>query len=133
MIAEAFGFVQFPILPLVKLTDEEGVQLFRTNPRLCTPNYFDYSPYFKIIKYPFINFSMHHTYRLLPWKGSTELTGQESQMYLNPEEQTSRAEVEEAISLAVQNTEHEEEAGTDTDADQESANDDTEEQPRLLN
>jgi len=54
MIAEAFGFIQFPILPLVKRSGEQGVQLFRRNPKLCTPRAFDYSPYFEIIKSPFM-------------------------------------------------------------------------------
>jgi hypothetical protein len=81
MIAESFGFIQFPILPLVK-KQGKNVQLFRRNPRLCTPSDFDYSPYFEIIKYPFIDMSHHSDQRLLPWKGEMELRGEESQMYL---------------------------------------------------
>lgn len=82
MIAEAFGFIQFPILPLVKRTGSTGVQLFRRNPRLCVPRDFDYSPYFEIIKYPFIDFSVHTSYRLLPWKGSGVLIGEEADLYM---------------------------------------------------
>lgn len=67
LIAEAFGSVQFPILPLVQQGEGDEVRLFRRNPKLCTPSDFDYSPYFQIIKYPFMDFSTHTSYRLLPW------------------------------------------------------------------
>ena len=67
LIAEAFGAVQFPILPLVQRDEGDEVKLFRRNPKLCTPSDFDYSPYFQIIKYPFMDFSAHTSYRLLPW------------------------------------------------------------------
>ena len=67
LIAEAFGAVQFPILPLVQRGEGDEVRLFRRNPKLCTPSDFDYSPYFRIIKYPFMDFSAHTSYRLLPW------------------------------------------------------------------
>lgn len=69
MIAEAFGFIQYPILPLVKKTEGKSFQLFRRNPRLCTPSQFDYSPYFEIIKLPFYDVPHHNDYRLLPWQG----------------------------------------------------------------
>jgi hypothetical protein len=84
MIAEAFDFVQFPILPLVKKTDSlEGIQLFRRNPKLCVPRDFDVSPYFEIIKYPYIDFTFHADYRLLPWKGSGHLTPEEAKYYMS--------------------------------------------------
>ncbi len=74
MIAEALGLVQFPILPLVQQSEGEQVRLFRRNPKLCTPSDFDYSPYFQIIKYPFMDFSAHTGYRLLPWSSTTAAT-----------------------------------------------------------
>ncbi|OZG73401.1 hypothetical protein BTA51_10255 [Hahella sp. CCB-MM4] len=84
MIAEAFGSIQYPILPLVKKTSEDGIKLFRRNPKLCTPSDFDYSPYFDIIKYPFVDFSHSNTrYRLLPWKGNAKLTSEEHGYYLD--------------------------------------------------
>ncbi|MBU2713230.1 hypothetical protein [Zooshikella harenae] len=83
MIAEAFGRVQFPILPLVKANDESGrVRLFMRNPKLCTPSDFDYSPYFKILKYPFLDYSYHASYRLLPWHGEVLLDDEEADYYL---------------------------------------------------
>jgi len=90
MIAEAFGSIQYPILPLVKKTTESGYQLFRRNPKLCTPSDFDYSPYFDIIKYPFVDFSHSNTrYRLLPWTGSAKLSAEEDGFYLDDNLQSS--------------------------------------------
>lgn len=110
MIAEAFAFVQFPILPLVKLAVEgsdaenskgEKMQLFRRNPKLCTPSDFDYSPYFKIIKYPFVDIHYHDSHHLLPWHGSRELEEEESSFYLTNEGVPKDHEVQEAIDEAV--------------------------------
>ncbi|MGB0360342.1 MAG: hypothetical protein ACPGEF_02910 [Endozoicomonas sp.] len=89
MIAEAFSFIQFPILPLVKHNNKTGVQLFQRNPKLCTPSDFDYSPYFQIIKYPFLDYAHHADYRLLPWHGHGELEEQESGIYLSSQEMNS--------------------------------------------
>ena len=82
MIAEAFGHIQFPILPLVKRVDGDRVQLFMRNPKLCTPSDFDYSPYFDIIKYPFLDFHQHAEQRMLPWQGAAKLSPEEQGMYL---------------------------------------------------
>ncbi len=86
MIAEAFSFIQFPILPLVKHDNESGVQLFQRNPKLCTPSDFDYSPYFQIIKYPFLDYSHHSDYRLLPWHGHGSLDGREADFYMSSQQ-----------------------------------------------
>lgn len=67
IIAEAFSSVEFPILPLVKHHDTKGVELITRNPKLYTPRDFDYSPYFEIIKYPFVEFADYAMYRRLPW------------------------------------------------------------------
>jgi hypothetical protein len=82
MIAEAFGYIQFPILPLVKRVEGDRVQLFRRNPKLCTPSDFDYSPYFDIIKYPFLDFHQYAEQRLLPWRGPVSLSEEERDLYL---------------------------------------------------
>ncbi len=100
MIAEAFAFVQFPILPLIKQSDE-SVQLFRRNPKLCTPSDFDYSPYFEIIKYPFVDFRHDQDYHLLPWEGRENLTEDENRLYFGPGEGPNRIVVEEAIEEAL--------------------------------
>jgi len=101
MIAEAFAFVQFPILPLVKRTDDDTVQLFRRNPKLCTPSDFDFSPYFKIIKYPFVDINYHDDHHLLPWNGGAQLEEEESQFYMEAESQPRSEDVEEAINQAI--------------------------------
>lgn len=67
MIAEAFSAVNFPILPIVRKDKKSGLKLYHRNPRLFTPRDFDYSPYFEIIKYPFIAINFHGIYRNLPW------------------------------------------------------------------
>lgn len=67
MIAEAFSSVEFPILPLIKQHEETGIELIQRNPKLFTPRDFDYSPFFEIIKYPFIELSDSPNYRNLPW------------------------------------------------------------------
>ena len=40
----------------------------RRNPRLYTPKDFDYSPYFDIIKYPYLGLEDLGMYRRLPWR-----------------------------------------------------------------
>lgn len=67
MIAEAFNSVHFPILPHIRRNEATGIELFHRNPRLYTPCDFDYSPYFEIIKYPFVGLNEQPAYRKLPW------------------------------------------------------------------
>lgn len=70
MIAEAFNFVHFPILPVIKCDDDYQLKLYQRNAKFCVPRDFDYSPYFEIIKYPFIDYiSDKRGYRELPWQG----------------------------------------------------------------
>ncbi len=79
LISEGFDFIQFPILPLVKKAGNNGVQLFRRRPRLCLPVDFDRSPYFDIVKYPFIDFASHTKADLLPWKGNGVVSGEKTE------------------------------------------------------
>ncbi|OUS29351.1 hypothetical protein A9Q99_09630 [Gammaproteobacteria bacterium 45_16_T64] len=79
LIAECFDFIQFPILPLVKKAGNNGVQLFRRRPKLCFPADFDRSPYFEIVKYPFIDFASHTGSDLLPWKGNGVVSGEKAE------------------------------------------------------
>jgi hypothetical protein len=85
MIAEAFGSIQFPILPLVKRQEGDRYKLYMRNPKLCTPSDFDYSPYFDIIKYPFLDFHQYTDQRLLPWTGAGELSEEERGLYVAAE------------------------------------------------
>ena len=57
---------------MLQINEEDRVQLYRRNPKLFVPSDFDYSPYFEIIKYPFMDFSTHASYRLLPWSDSMQ-------------------------------------------------------------
>ena len=97
MIAEAFALVDFPILPLVKKTEHGKVQLFRRNPKLCTPSDFDYSPYFEIIKYPFVDFQHDEDYHLLPWHSSEHLAEDEVGLYVHKDELPNIKTVDEAF------------------------------------
>ena len=89
MLAEAFASVSFPLLPLVKREQGGEVQLFQRNPKLFTPSDFDYSPYFDIIKYPYMDFEgpSSPAYRLMPWEGSMSLTKEEARHYVDQDRQ----------------------------------------------
>ena len=67
LIASAFNSVNFPILPFINRDDDGSIQFYKRNPRLFTPKDFDYSPYFNIIKYPFLGLDDLAVYRRLPW------------------------------------------------------------------
>jgi hypothetical protein len=118
MIAEAFSFVQFPILPLVKHTEDSGIKLFRRNPRLCTPSDFDYSPYFKIIKYPFVDIGHHSDPNLLPWHASGDLDKDEVDLYLQGALGPNVEDVDAAIMQAIAISEAPKEADNRHEDDQ---------------
>ena len=67
MMGEAFGSVNFPILPIAERCEDGSLKLYKRNPRLFTPKDFDYSPYFDIIKYPYFGLDDVAAYRRLPW------------------------------------------------------------------
>ena len=83
MIAEAFGQVQFPILPLVLRQSDGSSRFYRRNPKLCTPSDFDYSPYFDIIKYPLTGNFSGTRYDQIDWHSMTELTPQQQGLYVD--------------------------------------------------
>lgn len=68
LLVEAFSSVNFPVLPVVQPGDDGHLRLYRRNTRLFAPRDFDYSPYFDIIKYPFVAFGHEGLYRHLPWE-----------------------------------------------------------------
>lgn len=74
LIAEAFSFIQYPILPLVKLASDHGTQLFRRQVDICLPVDIETSPYFEIIKPTYLDFSNYKKEELFPWKGSGVFT-----------------------------------------------------------
>lgn len=67
LLAEGFSTVDFPILPFIDRRDDGTLRFYKRNPRLFTPKDFDYSPYFHIIKYPFLSLEDVGVYRKLPW------------------------------------------------------------------
>jgi len=67
MIAESFSRVKFPILPLIQIDVAGVVELYQRNPKLYTPKDFDASPYFEILKFPYIRTMEMQHYRDLPW------------------------------------------------------------------
>lgn len=67
MIAESFSRVKFPILPLVKVNKNGVIELYQRNPKLYTPKDFDLSPYFEVLKFPFLRTIEMQNYKELPW------------------------------------------------------------------
>ena len=67
MIAESFSRVKFPILPLIKINRYGSIELYQRNPKLYTPKDFDSSPYFEILKFPYLRTLDMQSYRELPW------------------------------------------------------------------
>lgn len=84
MIAEAFMSIDFPILPVIRKDVHENLKLRKRNPKLYTPSDFDYSPYFDIIKYPFIDYQHHAMYRHLPWEDNDEMEASHETMKTTP-------------------------------------------------
>jgi hypothetical protein len=68
LIAHAFTSVNFPILPKIELTEENKLLFKSHNPNLYMPKDFDYSPYFKIIKYPILKFTSQPNYQHVNWQ-----------------------------------------------------------------
>lgn len=77
MLAEAFNAVNYPILPIIKAHGDNGIKLIKRNPRLYTPRDFDYSPYFDVLKFPFVGDMSRERYRNLPWSEENELGNDE--------------------------------------------------------
>lgn len=67
LLAEAFGSVNYPILPFIDRQHDGSLRFFKRNPRLFAPRDFDTSPYFNIIKYPYLGLNDLGLYRKLPW------------------------------------------------------------------
>ena len=85
MIAESFASAGYPILPLVKHSEAGIPQLFRRNPKLCTPSDFDFSPYFDVIKYSFVDF-YQADYELFPWSSDSLLESEENDFFIDPKD-----------------------------------------------
>lgn len=68
MLASAFQYVNYPILPLIRENAEKKLELVQRHPRLFNPSDFDYSPFFDVIKYPIIPLDAKGEYKNLNWK-----------------------------------------------------------------
>ena len=68
LIAEAFYSVDFPIQPVVRKDKQGNLRMDMPNARLCTPADFDTSPYFDILKFPWIPLSTPGIYHCFPWE-----------------------------------------------------------------
>lgn len=82
MIASAFSSVHFPILPVVRRTENGQVKLFKRNTRLYVPRDFDTSPYFGIIKYPVLGLDDLAVYRQLPWDTEGVVCNDENECFI---------------------------------------------------
>lgn len=67
MMAEAYSAVSFPVLPFIERRSDGRVVFYKRNPRLFTPKDFDYSPYFDVLKFPYLDRGDIEAYRSLPW------------------------------------------------------------------
>ena len=67
---EAFAFIQFPVHPLVKQADGDTARLLRLQPRVFHAADFDHSPYFDIIKAPYLLDAIPGGFGAVPWKGN---------------------------------------------------------------
>lgn len=69
MIARCFQQVSYPILPVTRSNQTgEKIRFHKRNFRLFVPSDFDYSPYFKVVKYSFWGFGDEAGYRNLKWE-----------------------------------------------------------------
>ena len=67
LLAEAFGEVDFPVLPFIERREDGSLRFYKRNTKLFTPRDFDHSPYFGVIKYPFLGIDEIGLYHKLPW------------------------------------------------------------------
>lgn len=102
LIATAFSSVNFPIMPVIRRTEDGHVKLFKRNERLYTPRDFDYSPYFDIIKYPYLGFEDLAIYRKLPWDKHGRIYNDEADSFF-PESPPSAAVSEETPDTSTEN------------------------------
>jgi len=77
MIARCYQSVNFPVLPIVKSDNNDRLKFHKRNFRLFVPSDFDYSPYFKVLKFPAWPVPMREVYRELPWEEEEEINEDE--------------------------------------------------------
>lgn len=82
MLAAAFNNVHFPVLPVMRRMENGELRLYKRNSRLYTPRDFDYSPYFEIIKYPYLGIVDKSLYRNLPWDTEGAICNAENDCFI---------------------------------------------------
>ena len=82
VIVKAFDSVNFPILPFIDRREDGSLRFYKRNPKLYTPKDFDYSPYFNIIKYPYLDLDDIGVYRKLPWSSREIIYNDEKDDFL---------------------------------------------------
>lgn len=84
VLVEAFAANQYPILPVIQRTENGKYIWSRRNPKLFIPSDFDYSPYFDVIKYPFLG-DEKAIYKKLPWDEIGVICNDENECFLPDE------------------------------------------------
>ena len=84
MIASAFNHVHYPILPVIRKEENGSYRLYKRNTRLYKPSDYDCSPYFEIVKYPFMGFDDLAVYRQLPWDESDLICNAKGDCFVPP-------------------------------------------------
>ncbi|HEC12743.1 MAG TPA: hypothetical protein ENI80_05765 [Acidiferrobacteraceae bacterium] len=85
LLADAFQAVHFPILPINLSNGSDEQKISHRNSRLFTPQDFDFSPYFEVLKFPFHNIHDLAAYHLLPW-AENSICNDESDCYAQPKQ-----------------------------------------------
>jgi len=84
VLVEAFAANQYPVLPVIQRIENGKYIWSRRNPKLFIPSDFDYSPYFDIIKYPFLG-DEKTIYKKLPWDEIGVICNDETECFLPDE------------------------------------------------
>lgn len=91
LLASAFASVKYPIRPIIHRSEDNQVRLYHRNVRLYTPSDFDYSPYFEIIKYPYLGSDELALYRQLPWDENGLVVNDENDVIVSASVSPARA------------------------------------------
>ena len=97
MIVEAFASAHYPVLPVIQRTEGNKLKWFKRNANLYTPKDFDYSPFFDIIKFPFMGDDMC-VYRNLPWDKEGVIYNDESE-FLNEDSNWDKEEKKDRLGM----------------------------------
>jgi hypothetical protein len=68
LLADAFHSVRYPILPEIIIGHDNNIEVVQRNSSLFTPNDFDDSPFFDILKFPRFDLADVSLYQKLKWR-----------------------------------------------------------------